>query len=52
MKIFFIICAVIALFDLAVVGSTMKISSRVSRTEETARLKMRFKERENNAETY
>lgn len=39
MKIILIIGVAIALIDLVIVGATMKTSSRVSRTEETARLK-------------
>lgn len=46
MKIILIIGVAIALIDLVIVGSTMKTSSRASRTEEAARLKMRFKEGE------
>ena len=44
MKVFLIICAVIALVDLIVVGSTLRISSRVSRTEEAKLEKMRVEE--------
>lgn len=39
MKTILIICAVIAIFVLVMIGATMKISSRISRMEETARLK-------------
>lgn len=49
MKVFLIICAVIAIFDLVVVGSTMKISSQSSRIEEAELEKMRVEERGNNA---
>lgn len=34
MKVFLIICAVIALIDLVIVGATMKVSSRASGIEE------------------
>ena len=39
MKTFLIICAVIALIDVVVVGAITKNSPRISRAEETARLK-------------
>lgn len=41
MKIISIICVVIALFDLVAVGSAMKISSRISKIEETELEKLR-----------
>lgn len=44
MNIFLIIGAITALIDVVAVGAIMKNSSRISRAEETARLKMRFKE--------
>lgn len=47
MKVFLIICAVIALIDLVVVGTIMKNSSRASRIEEAELEKNRVEERGN-----
>lgn len=47
MKVFLIICAVIALIDVVVVGAIMKNSSRASRIEEAELERIRVKERGN-----